>query len=119
SYQSPGLRTARCGSPARSGFPVAVRAPARAQQFEPDEPPAPGTISRRAARPASTELVERSGATRAQACSSTALADTPDGSGMSVSRAALPGRNELVPGRISCAALPEASDVRSVPTTVA
>jgi hypothetical protein len=48
-YQGAGIEGARCGSLARIGLPLAVRAPAIAQAFDAPDPP---TTSRRSARSA-------------------------------------------------------------------
>src|SRR5213593_2927156 len=61
SYQIEGLRTPRCGSPARMGLPDVVFAPLSAQQFDPTPAPAPGRIARTAAMPGSSEPAESIG----------------------------------------------------------
>src|SRR2546423_13372891 len=75
SYQIDGLRTARCGSPARIGLPVAVLDPESAQQFDPAPLPAPGRNEERATAPGcDDEPIPRYGATAAHARSSTEAA---------------------------------------------
>src|SRR5881392_3824858 len=81
SYQIDGLRTGRCGSPARRGLALVVFAPASAQQFEPRPSPAPASTERSEASPG-TLLGLTSAATSSQAARSYATL-TP-GSGMSV-----------------------------------
>src|SRR5437879_13801541 len=67
SYQMLGLRTGRCGSPASSGLPEAVREPARAQQFEPRPCPAPPSTFASAAGPSPASPGDSCGATSAHA----------------------------------------------------
>src|SRR3989442_12285303 len=84
SYQIDGLRTARCGSPARIGLPGAVLDPARAQQFDPVPSPAPGRSGESATAPGSDdEPASRYGPTAAHARSSTTAA-RPDGAGITL-----------------------------------